>query len=74
MAMDKISQNKIILAALKEGQDLTAYEALKLCGSLRLSGRIWDLRERGFNIVTRMVIRGGKRVAQYHLVQEGETA
>lgn len=72
--MENVSQSKIILAALKEGNDLTAFEALKLCGTLRLSGRIWDLRDQGYNIVTRMVIRNGKRVAQYHLVQEGESA
>lgn len=72
--MENVSQSKIILAALKEGKDLTAFEALKLCGTLRLSGRIWDLRDQGYNIVTRMVIRNGKRVAQYHLVQEGEIA
>lgn len=71
--MENVSQSKIILAALKEGKDLTAFEALKLCGTLRLSGRIWDLRDQGYNIVTRMVIRNGKRVAQYHLVQEGRS-
>ncbi len=72
MSKGTISQRKIILAYLKEGKDITAFEALKLCGSLRLSGRIWELRERGYNIKTNMVIRSGKRVAQYHLIQEGE--
>lgn len=74
MSKDKITQKKIILAALKDGHDITAFEALKMCGSLRLSGRIFELRESGYNIITRMVIRSGKRVAQYHLVKEGETA
>lgn len=69
-----ITQKKIILAALKDGQDLTAYEALKLCGSLRLSAHIFELREQGYNIQTNMVIRNGKRIAEYHLInEEGET-
>ena len=70
MSKDTISQKKIILAALKDGQDITAYEALKLCGTLRLSAHIFVLREQGYNIKTNMVIRNGKRVAQYNLIQE----
>lgn len=69
-----VTQKKIILAALKDGQDLTAYEALKLCGTLRLSAHIFALREQGYNIKTNMVIRNGKRIAEYHLInEEGET-
>lgn len=72
MSKATVSQKRIILEALKDGKDITAFEALKMCGSLRLSGRIWDLREAGYNIKTNMVIRSGKRVAQYHLIKEGE--
>lgn len=70
MAKDLISQNKVILDYLKEGHGLTALEALKLCGTLRLSGRIWELRSQGHNITTKMVVRNGKRIAQDHLEQE----
>lgn len=74
MSKKIVTEKKIILEALKNGQDLTALEALKLCGSLRLSGRIFELREQGYNIQTNMVIRNGKRIAEYHLInEEGET-
>ena len=74
MSKDTISQKKIILEALKDGQDLTAYEALKLCGSLRLSAHIFALREQGYQIKTNMILRNGKRIAEYHLInEEGET-
>lgn len=65
------SQNQIILKMLEEGKRVTPLTALKTAGTLRLSGRIMELRET-YNIKTDMVtvgVRGGikKRVASYTL-------
>lgn len=46
------SQCRMILAHLQEGKTLTPLEALNRFGCFRLSGRIFDLRAAGFNIVT----------------------
>jgi len=62
------SQNELILRHLKAGKPITAMEALRLYGSLRLSGRIYDLRRRGFPIDARTVTTlTGKRIAEYFL-------
>lgn len=60
------SQSAQILAYLQDGNKLTALNALKLFGCLRLGSRIFDLRERGYNITREMVtLADGKRVAEY---------
>jgi hypothetical protein len=61
------TQNQAILAHLEHGGTLTPLEALNLCGSLRLSGRVLELRQAGWAIVTDMVKVGDKRVARYRL-------
>ena len=62
------SQNSKILEYLLEGNKLTQLEALALCGCFRLASRVYDLRERGYNITKEMIIsKNGKRVAQYSL-------
>jgi len=66
--MNKESQNKQILSALENGQRLTAIDILYQFQSLRASGRIFDLRQQGYNIKTQMINLGnGKRVAQYSM-------
>ena len=63
------SQNKRILRALQNGQKLTPLEMLRRFGTLRASGRIYDLRDAGHNIITeRVSVPGHKHVAQYSLV------
>ena len=42
--MSKISQNEMILKALKDGEELSPLDILKRFGSLRASARIYDLR------------------------------
>jgi len=65
------SQNKLIRAHLESGKSITALEALKHFGCLRLSGRIHNLRhDQGLPIRSRMVERNGKRVAEYSLSAE----
>lgn len=61
------TQSQKILAYLAEGHRLTPLEALRLFGCFRLSGRIYDLKKQGHNIVPEMVEVNGKRVARYRL-------
>ncbi len=68
--MKETTQKAIILAELKEGKKVTALSAFKMCGSLRLSSIIFNLRERGYNIHTEMVTRNKKRIAEYSLIQK----
>lgn len=65
--MKETTQKAIILAELKDGKTVTALEAFKLCGSLRLSSIIFILRDEGYNITTTMVERNGKHIAEYSL-------
>ena len=64
------SQKLRILAHLKR-RPITALQALKLYGSLRLASRILELKESGHPITSRMVDRGGKRVALYSMKAGG---
>ena len=67
--MRKLSQKLKILRHLKKGYTLSPYEALKLFGSLRLGGRILEIRDEGYNIKTTMVNGKGNRFARYSLVE-----
>ena len=62
------SQNEIILAMLKSGKKVTPLTALSEAKTLRLSGRIMELRQSGLNIKTTMIKVGNKHVASYSLV------
>ena len=68
--MELISQNKQIKAYLLNGGKLTQLKALRMFGCLRLSGRIWELRESGLNIHTDMIRVGKKMVAEYSILPE----
>ena len=59
------SQSEQILAYLLAGNRLTPLDALRMFGSLRCGGRIFDLRKQGYDIRTEMVERNGKRFAEY---------
>lgn len=50
--MDKDSQCKMILVYMKEKGSITAKEAMKLCGCMRLAARIHDLKRKGISIKT----------------------
>ena len=66
-----MSQNQEILSHLKTGATLTPLEALKMFGSLRLAGRIYDLKEDGWPIVCdRLDVGDSKRVGHYYLVND----
>lgn len=63
-----MSQNDTILRMLEQGP-ITAMDALRGAGCMRLAARIDDLRRRGHNIVTHTVSEGGKKFAKYFLVR-----
>ena len=71
----KKSQNEMILKYLQTHRTgITPLQALNKFGCFRLSGRIFDLREQGYKIITNMVeitTSDGdtKSVAQYRLVE-----
>jgi hypothetical protein len=54
-----------ILRHLAKGKTLTPLEALAKFGTLRLSGRILELKAEGWPIKSRMVRVGSKYVAEY---------
>lgn len=71
----KQSQSKQILEYMKKHGSITSIEAVRHIGCLRLSGRIFDLRQEGYPITTDMEVvptrNGGKTtVAVYRLVEE----
>jgi hypothetical protein len=62
------SQCKQILAYLKKGKVLTPISALRMFDTLRLSGRIYELRQAGHRIESAVCkLPSGKRVAVYSL-------
>jgi len=62
------NQTQIIKEHLESGKSLTPLEALKKFGCLRLSARIWDLRDKGLDIITEQFkTPSGKIVAKYSL-------
>ena len=72
--MNQASQKADILRALVSGQTLTPLDALELFGCLRLGARIWDLRQEGHRITSRLVqTETGKHVAEYALEEDTGT-
>lgn len=61
------SQNSKILEMLKAKKAVTPLTALRDAGTLRLSGRILELRQAGHAIKKDMIAVGKKRVASYYL-------
>lgn len=66
------TQNRQILQWLQDGHALTPLEALRKFGCLRLSARIKELRDLGFEIDTgkkQIIDRNGRKkiVAEYSL-------
>ena len=66
----KPTQEKAILEHLRKFGTITPLEALKICGSFRLSGRIFNLRKQGYRIATETETDGaGKYWARYRLLE-----
>ncbi len=65
------SQNTLILNRLKRGWSINALQALEKFQCFRLAARISDLRDQGYNIITKMIEtpNSKKRIAQYKLAR-----
>ncbi len=64
-------QNRVILLFLESGGSLSTIDALEKFGSFRLSARIKDLRNQGYNIKTeKFKTPNGKTVARYFIPQK----
>ena len=69
------SQNAKILEYLNNGNTLTALEALKMFGCMRLASRIIDLRESVVSINKKKVgLANGKYVTQYSIDEYKQTS
>lgn len=62
-----MSQTTVIKRHLKEGKTLTALQALKRFGCMRLAARIEELRRKRMPIKTELVGSGAKKYARYRL-------
>ncbi len=62
-----MSQEKQILNDLEKGKKITALDALKRYGCLRLAARILEIKNAGYNVKTNMVKKNGKTFACYSL-------
>lgn len=62
-----MTQNKLIINHLQQGKTLTSLEALKLFGCFRLSARIAELKNQGFDIISNNIKENGKTFAEYRL-------
>ena len=67
-----MSQNKKILKYLQSGKSLTPLAALSYFGCMRLSARIKNLRDQGYNISDEWydIPRSNKRVKIYKIIKE----
>lgn len=50
-----MTQNQQILEHLQSGRTITQLDALNKYGCMRLSGRIFELRQRGYKIRTKTI-------------------
>ena len=65
------SQEERILRHLMKGKHLTALDAVALFDCFRLQARIFDLREKGYNIKTEYIYTNKrKRIARYYMDAE----
>jgi hypothetical protein len=63
----KTSQEEQVLNHLLSGKTITPLEALKKYNSFRLSAIIYNLRAKGYDIITNNVNKKGKYFAEYHI-------
>ena len=63
------TQENQILNHLKKHKFITSWEAIQEYRITRLSARIYELRERGHNNITKNDSEKGKRFAEYSLIK-----
>jgi len=68
-----VSQNKLILYYLQNGNSITPLEALQKFNCFRLGARISDLKQEGHNIKTTIIHREGKHYASYKIEKAQES-
>ena len=66
--MSKTQENQI-LNHLKKHKFITSWEAIQEYRITRLSARIYELREKGHQIITKNITENGKRFAEYSLIK-----
>lgn len=66
-----ISQNDLIMARLRDGKKISALQALRDFGCMRLASRIYELRKR-YDITTEWRHQKGKKYAVYRLVTDDD--
>ena len=57
----------MIVKDLEKGKNITALDALKNYGCLRLAARVLDIKNAGYNVDQNMVKKNGKTFASYYL-------
>ena len=62
------TQELQILNHLKKHKYITSWEAIQEYRITRLSARIYQLREKGHNIITNHITENGKTFAEYNLI------
>ena len=62
------TQENQILNHLKKHKFITSWEAIQEYRITRLSARIYELREKGYQIVTKNITENGKTFAEYSLI------
>jgi hypothetical protein len=64
-----MSQEDILLQAMREGRTITPAVAQELCGTLACHSAISRLRARGFVIPCKRVTQNGKHFGSYTLIK-----
>jgi hypothetical protein len=62
-----MTQNEQIAEYLKQGNRITALEALSRFRCLRLASRVSELKEKGYNIQSETIHDNGKHYSEYYL-------
>ena len=65
-----MTQIQYVSNTLKRGNSITPIDALKECGCFRLAAIIFELRKKGYNILTKLVKSNHGHYASYSLAQE----
>ncbi len=69
MDSEHITQERMILGHLRLHGSITPLQALRLYGSYRLGARIYNLRKKGYNIISQSSRgRAGKHYGKYVLM------
>ena len=62
-----MNQKTQILEHLKNGKKITPIEALNMFGCFRLAAVVFDLKQKGYDIQTRIINNANKSFAEYSL-------